>query len=294
MSANNSANQLPALNRYRYLLLAATLFTFLLMVMGSIVRVSAAGQACPDWPTCYGSFGLPAGDAARIQVVHRGLAALAAVITWAAAGWAALRPQCAAGEPGRSWPPRLVMLAEVLLGGGFLQAGGPRQPGLLQPLHLILAMLALGLLSASTLAAFWAEANPQRSLRLAFRTPFARLALAAALGVFTLMLSGALVTALNAGAACVGWPLCAPQSGAGLAGAGSPRHHPGGGRSDGAGFLACLALAAQPGGHPDGGHRGFRSADRAGAARCAEGSARLPGRPGGAARGGGRGAVGSR
>ncbi len=214
MSANNSANPRPALSHYRYLLFAATLFTFVLMVMGSIVRVSASGQACPDWPTCFGSFGLPGGDAARIQVVHRGLAALAALITWAAAGWAALRLRGARLVSRAVYAAAGVMLAEVLLGGGFHLAGSS-QPLWLQPVHLLLAMLALGLLSAATLAAFWAQANPQRSLGLVFRTPFARLALLAAAGVFALLASGSLVTALNAGSACTDWPLCAPQSGLG-------------------------------------------------------------------------------
>ena len=90
MSANNFATRHLTLRRYRYLLLAATLFTFLLMVMGTLVRISGSGQACPDWPTCFGSYSLPAGDTARIQVVHRALAGLAALFTWAAAAWAAL------------------------------------------------------------------------------------------------------------------------------------------------------------------------------------------------------------
>jgi len=41
------------------LLLGATLVTFLLMVIGNLVRINNASQGCPDWPTCYGQWFLP-------------------------------------------------------------------------------------------------------------------------------------------------------------------------------------------------------------------------------------------
>jgi protoheme IX farnesyltransferase len=204
MYATSFAPRNPALRRYRYLLLAATLFTFLLMVVGTLVHTSQTGLACPDWPTCYGSFALPAGDAARLQITHRALAGLAALLMWVAAGWAAVRrikravalPVYAAG---------LSMLAEVLLGGQIVLTGGA-QPGLLlQPLHLGLAALSLGLLCAATLSSFLPSGRLSRN-------PFTRLAWVTLLAVFVLMVSGSLVSGLNAGAACTTWPLCRADS----------------------------------------------------------------------------------
>jgi hypothetical protein len=46
MYATSFAPRNPALRRYRYLLLAATLFTFLLMVVGTLVHTSQTGLAC--------------------------------------------------------------------------------------------------------------------------------------------------------------------------------------------------------------------------------------------------------
>ncbi len=44
---------------FRYFLLATTIVIFLLVVLGNVVRVSDAAQACPDWPTCFGQFAWP-------------------------------------------------------------------------------------------------------------------------------------------------------------------------------------------------------------------------------------------
>ncbi|MEE3304367.1 MAG: COX15/CtaA family protein, partial [Candidatus Thermoplasmatota archaeon] len=31
--------------------------TFLVIAVGGLVRVSDAGESCPDWPTCFGTWG---------------------------------------------------------------------------------------------------------------------------------------------------------------------------------------------------------------------------------------------
>jgi protoheme IX farnesyltransferase len=206
----------PAPKSFRLLVAAAAIATFLLMVGGSAVRASGSALACPDWPTCYGQIGLPAGMEAQIQVAHRALAVLAGLLVWMAAGWALLQ---------RNRQSRLVrfslgaaagtMLMESLVGGLRVIQAASIWPG---PLHLGLAMLVFGLvlLAAVTVYVKQADANP--GLRLKFQSPFARLSLWTLAGIFTLMLSGALVSALDAGAQCAGWPLCLgglPQGGLG-------------------------------------------------------------------------------
>jgi cytochrome c oxidase assembly protein subunit 15 len=44
----------PAARRYRWLVFAATVLTFVVVVVGAYVRLSDAGLGCPDWPGCYG------------------------------------------------------------------------------------------------------------------------------------------------------------------------------------------------------------------------------------------------
>ncbi len=211
MSADNFTTAKPVLNRFRYLLLAAVLFTFLLMVMGTLVRTGHAAQACPDWPTCFGSFRLPGSDQARLQVIHRGLAGLAALAVWASAMVAAFRLR---HEKAVLWlvlAAAAGMLGEVVL-GALISLGMTERFTSAFPMHTWLAMLTLALLSAATRIAFLRWRHPEVKARFALRTPFARLSAWTTLTLLALMVSGSLVTAFNAGSACPDWPLCDPTS----------------------------------------------------------------------------------
>jgi cytochrome c oxidase assembly protein subunit 15 len=44
----------PAARRFRWLVVATTVLTFVVVVVGAYVRLSDAGLGCPDWPGCYG------------------------------------------------------------------------------------------------------------------------------------------------------------------------------------------------------------------------------------------------
>lgn len=202
MYAANFAKPIEISRRFRALLFAALLFTFLLVVMGTLLRTGSAGSACPDWPTCFGSLSLPTQDAARLEVVHRALAALSGLLTLSVAVWvgrkfAAMKPVAI---------PVLIaltaMLAEIAQGAWIASAP------FASPVHLALALIALGGLSAAFLLSF----QPQQSVRLSLAAPFSRLALAAASISMLLLISGALVSTLNAADACATWPLCTPTS----------------------------------------------------------------------------------
>lgn len=205
-------------NRFAGFLLAAAAATFLLLIAGTAVRVVDAAQACPDWPTCYGQVivtALPAGadqTALALQLAHRALAVLAGGMVLAAAVWAARK---AARLPYVLAPlalAALVMLAQALVGGGYVLLPGERP--LLALLHMGLALLALGLVVLAAAAAFYAR-RPERCAP-GLRAPFARFSVVVLAAVFVLMAGGTLLSASGGGAACPGWPLCAgglPQSG---------------------------------------------------------------------------------
>jgi protoheme IX farnesyltransferase len=65
------------LNRFAKLAIAAALATYLLIVVGGLVRATDSGLGCPDWPLCFGAWVPPPELHAWIEHSHRLMAALA-------------------------------------------------------------------------------------------------------------------------------------------------------------------------------------------------------------------------
>ena len=188
----------------------AVVAVFGLVALGGVVRVTGSGLGCPDWPLCHGRLLPPLEFTAVMEYSHRLVAsAIVGPLVLATAGtvWVAYRR-----EPWLAAPATLavvLLIVQALLGAVTVLQ---ELPGGVVAVHLAVAQALLACLVLIAVVAF---RGPLR-LRSGFvgrQEPdrFPLLAALAALGVYSLMLSGAYVTASGATAACVTWPLCQGQ-----------------------------------------------------------------------------------
>ena len=185
----------------RILAWAAAVATYLLIVLGAVVRITGSGLGCgDDWPVCHGRF-FPSFDdlTTLIEWNHRLVAAIVStlVVLVAAVTWWERR---GAGSRERSVPSRGgyialgLLIVQVLLGAVTVKLELP-------PWTVILHLgTALALLATQLSVALGGLA----------RRPGAADLVAAGWGFVTLLFGG-LTANLGAATACVGFPLCNGQ-----------------------------------------------------------------------------------
>lgn len=185
------------------LTVATALATYLLVVMGGVVRVSGSGLGCGDkeqWPFCHGQWLPPLEKTALIEFTHRWLAVIAAVLLFTLAGWVWIRYRRVRPLAFGAVVIVLLYIVQIALGAVTVLFNLPS--GVIM-IHLANALLLLGALvwiAVSTNMAGSERPRPSEGT--------VRLATVAAGATYLLALSGALVVDQGAGSACAGWPLC--------------------------------------------------------------------------------------
>ncbi len=189
--------------RLRWLALAAVISTYVLIVIGGVVRVTGSGLGCPDWPLCHGRVIPPPDPQAWIEYIHRLAASVTSPLILLTAAVAYLRHRQ------ERWLVRPAILASVLLVVQVLLGALAvlrELPPTVVAAHLGNSLLILGLVLTVAVLAF---RSLRGSVAITWRwDPLSRLGALALAALFLLLLSGAWVTGSGALAACAGWPLC--------------------------------------------------------------------------------------
>jgi heme o synthase len=189
--------------RFQKVAAATVATTFLLVVIGVMVRSTDSGVACPTWPGCFPGQFLPGLDSSAnvwIEWTHRTVAVLIGVMVLGVAALAVLDHR---DRPSILWPSLATLgiaLFQAWLGRETVRLGntGPSVTA-----HLATAMILLGVLIFALVRSFY----PARIGGRGSSQRFTLLAALAAATTYGLLLFGSNVTARDAALIFPDWPL---------------------------------------------------------------------------------------
>ena len=190
--------------------LVTVICVFLLIILGSVVRVTDSGLGCPDWPLCYGKIFPPLEMTAIIEYAHRFVASVIVgplIILTAVLTWISFRKQLWLVVPATI--SIFLLVIQALLGAVTVIR---ELPGEIVASHLAVSQLLLATLILVTVVAYVGPLSLSRvngANSPADRLPL--LLLCAAIAVYAVIVSGSIVTATGSTAACMTWPFCQGQ-----------------------------------------------------------------------------------
>ncbi|MBF6606290.1 MAG: protoheme IX farnesyltransferase [Chloroflexi bacterium] len=191
------------MTRFQKLVAATVATTFILVVIGVMVRSTDSGVACPTWPGCFpGQFlpGLDAGANVWFEWIHRTVAFVIGILV---VGVAILAFADHRDRPSLLWPSIAavgIALFQAWLGRETVRLGnsGPSVTA-----HLAAAMILFAVLIFALVRSFF----PARIAGRGSSQRFALLAVFGAATTYALLLFGSNVTATDAALIFPDWPL---------------------------------------------------------------------------------------
>ena len=186
---------------FRRLALTTAAATYLLVVIGAIVRSTGSGMGCPDWPTCHGALIPPLSDtAAWIEWTHRTVAVVVGLLVLAMSVLVLLRHRRQMSLVVPTLLALVLVVFQAWLGKVTVDTSNA---GEWVTAHLATALGLLAVLTFVAVRSSYPGALPGRgaSQRLTLLLAFT------AASVYALMLFGSHVTATGAAFAFMDWPL---------------------------------------------------------------------------------------
>jgi len=184
------------------LALTTTVLMFGLIVIGSVVRTTGSGLACPDWPLCNGQLIPPMQFNVMIEWLHRLVALVVSLLLFATVGWIFVQREVRARLGGLAGLAVLLLFTQVLLGA--LTVWKLLAPQVVSAHLGVALMLFATLLTTALSARARAEESP---------APPGDRGLASLFGIATFLtfvqaLLGGAVSTTGAALACPDWPTC--------------------------------------------------------------------------------------
>ena len=186
----------------RRLAVVTTVVTYLLVVVGGMVRATDSGLGCPDWPRCHGSLIPPLEYHAIIEYSHRLVASVVIVLTLALAGVALAARRRIDARPRRLAVATVPVVFSQALLGALVVALELHAEAVVA--HLLVAMTLL-----AVLISLLVETTPSVPAPGAATVDrgFARALTWVTAATLGLMLLGSYVSGRDAGLVFPDWPL---------------------------------------------------------------------------------------
>lgn len=184
---------------------ATSVLMFALIIIGSVVRTTGSGLACPDWPLCHGQLIPPMQFNIFIEWFHRLIALCVGLLLFATAGWVLAHPDTRRRLGGMAALSVVLYFSQALLGALTVWK-------LLDP-SVVAGHLAMGLLLFCTLVTLAVSTHrlgrsPSEAAGLVRPAGLLPILGFTTVLVYAQSVLGGMVSTNHASLACPDWPRC--------------------------------------------------------------------------------------